>query len=534
MTEAETPSWQYSLLDEPWIQVLDDHGERRELGIIDVFTHVNTLRSLDNESVIQNVAIMRLLIAITYRALDPVLKDDWMTWYPDGFPSDKVVAYLQKHRNLFNMFDDKHPFLQEPDIVPNKGIEELGASGLMKNELSGDGALFAFRRGDAASVLSFPEACRRLVTSMQFEVKGIHSSYQGASAVRPVASKTLTASSSMVWMQEDNLALTLLMNTIPLDSDVFSDLTPDAQGNLTAGIPSWELGAIGAKQFNNKAPVAPQSVMDVLTWRNRRMHIYDAGDCVRNAIVTEGIPMDVASALPYDTMSAWESGVNKKSEPYIRPLRYYEDQERQYWKGLRSFIERNFGSSNKNVSPARVISWGEELMNDGVLPSSHIADTNILTLVYDSNGSSLKNAIHDYVPIPIHDVNDDDARQDILNAMKVAQEVGLAYGAFIISCRMSMGERPLNETSYTARETAGASLYARMEPLFYEWIQGDKDMGEWFHSIQRTTLDAAEEYMKSLPVSAYYGKMVDNERFSAAKALNILKGILHKKKKEIS
>lgn len=531
----EVSQQQYSLLDEPWIQAIDIHGESKSVGLIDVFKQSNTLCSLNNESVIQDVAIMRFLISIVYRALDPVLKEDWDEWYPNNFPSDRIIEYLLKNEHLFNMFDKTHPFLQEPGIVPSKKIDDLGTSGLMKNEMSGDGALFAFRRGEAANKLPFDMACRRLVTAMQFEVKGIHSSYKGASAVRPVASSTLTADASLVWMQEKNLALTLLINTVPLDADVFSDLQPDANGNLTAGVPSWELAPIGTAIFNNSMPVAPKSVLDVLTWRNRRMRVYDAGGYVKNAIVTEGIPMDTGHASAYDTMSSWQTLINKKTKgAFIRPLKYYDAQERQYWKGMRSFIESNFENPRNNVVKARIINWNEELMDDGILPASRIADTHILTLIYDSNGSSVKNAIHDYVPIPIHDIHDDDIRQDIISALKIAQDTGVAFGSFIISCRMAMGERPLNPSLYSAKEAAGASLYAKMEPLFHEWMQGDKDVIEWFQMIRKTTMDAANEYMKSIPVSAYYGRIVDSKRISASNSLNILRGILHKKEKEIS
>lgn len=524
----------YSLLEEPWIHVIDMHDNEYDMGLLELFRKSDSLSTLKNESTIQDVSILRLLISIVYRALDPVLESDWESWYPNNLPIDRIISYLHDNEYAFNMFDDRHPFFQEPDIVP-KDIDKLGTSGLRKSEMSGEGALFAFRRGASADSLSFDMACRRLITSMQFEVQGNHSTYHGANEKIPHAAKTLPSASSLSWIQGDTIASTLLLNVIPLDSDTIMDsIMPDEQGNISAGIPSWETPPIGDKEFNNKMPLAPHSILDVLTWRNRKIHIYDGGGKVGNALVTKGIPMDIGAAAAYDTMSSWKIIMDKNtSKTAIIPRQYHRDQERRSWQGMRTLLESNFKPSDDS-KPARIFARSEELINNGILPLTYIADVHTLTPIYDSKGASLKNVIHDYLPLPIHDIQDDYIRETILKAITIANDVGVAYGRFIIGCRMAMGERPLHDTTYTAREAAGAPLYAKMEPLFQDWIRGDKDLSAWCGTLREITLHSAEYYMKSLPISSYYGRMVNGERISAAKSLNILRGTLYNKERENS
>ena len=54
----------YNLLDEPWICVMKENGEVKELSLMDVLLHAHQYRRLAGELPTQDVAVLRLLLAV--------------------------------------------------------------------------------------------------------------------------------------------------------------------------------------------------------------------------------------------------------------------------------------------------------------------------------------------------------------------------------------------------------------------------------------------------------------------------------------
>ena len=88
---------EYSLLTEPWLKVVTKNGEVKNYGLYGLFENLDNVSSLLVDVEMEDPAIFRMLLAIMYRALDPVLVDDWKTWWSEGsLPVDRILDYLKE------------------------------------------------------------------------------------------------------------------------------------------------------------------------------------------------------------------------------------------------------------------------------------------------------------------------------------------------------------------------------------------------------------------------------------------------------
>ena len=122
---------EFCLLDEPWIKVLDEQNVTREVSLIDIFTNAHRYKRLAGETVTQDAAILRLLLAVAitvfyrYRAdgcEDCVLEYDdpeeeilnrWSEYWDSGvFNANVFQEYLENYRERFYLFHPETPFWQ--------------------------------------------------------------------------------------------------------------------------------------------------------------------------------------------------------------------------------------------------------------------------------------------------------------------------------------------------------------------------------------------------------------------------------------
>ena len=121
MTDAATPESsaslpEFNLLDSPWVPVRYLDGSTDELGLLDVFDRAAQIEGLAETSPPNLVALYRVLLAITHRALTLHLcrwtDRDRARWYAQGLPSGAVADYLTHWRDRFWLFHPEHPFMQ--------------------------------------------------------------------------------------------------------------------------------------------------------------------------------------------------------------------------------------------------------------------------------------------------------------------------------------------------------------------------------------------------------------------------------------
>ncbi|NEE32097.1 type I-E CRISPR-associated protein Cse1/CasA, partial [Streptomyces sp. SID7982] len=111
----------FELVSRPWLPVQYADGSTGELSLRDVFARAADIRRLVGDLPTQELALLRLLLAILYDACDeadgrsagaPATLEDWEALWesPDSF--DVVAGYLDRHRDRFDLLHPERPFFQ--------------------------------------------------------------------------------------------------------------------------------------------------------------------------------------------------------------------------------------------------------------------------------------------------------------------------------------------------------------------------------------------------------------------------------------
>ena len=125
----------FNLLFEPWILALDKYGEVKELPLLDIFRDAHNIKQLAGELPTQDVAVLRLLLAVLYCVFteydvggepNPLRGDiDGLSrweelWKLRQFPYEVIESYLMKYKDRFYLFHPETPFYQVANLRNRK------------------------------------------------------------------------------------------------------------------------------------------------------------------------------------------------------------------------------------------------------------------------------------------------------------------------------------------------------------------------------------------------------------------------------
>lgn len=118
----------FNLVDEPWIKAVASDGTECTYGLKELFSKAHELSFLAGETELQNVAVLRMLVAISitvmYRYDSKGHREDltnrkeaisrFRALWEHGRFTDSVTGYLQTWHDRFDLLDEEHPFYQVP------------------------------------------------------------------------------------------------------------------------------------------------------------------------------------------------------------------------------------------------------------------------------------------------------------------------------------------------------------------------------------------------------------------------------------
>lgn len=513
-----TPSPAFSLLHEPWVPVELDDGTNTELSLEQVFSRPSRIRRVVGESSPQRYALLRLLLAVFWRAHfnDASLRgstspDRFGNWWADRFEAipeheadRESLAYLERHADRFELFGPT-PFMQVAGLATPSGHY----SEVRRLVPEAESDFFALRAGDGLAALSFAEAARWLITVQSYDYSGIKSGAVGDPRVKagkgyPIGTGW-TGMTGGVIIVGANLAETLLLNTVA--PQVFAATAADDR-------PPWEREPDTAAQ---RPSTQPTGACDLVTWQSRRILLHTDGDAVTGALVSNGdqIP-DAGANIQADPMTPYRYSRNKSKKGrtvyYPRP----HDGERTVWRALEPLLMRD-GIVNHHLrkgdeppkAPA-TINHLHALRSEGLLQESALVSVELISVVYGSQSASVREAVHARLDFPIQVLDGDDPRivHTIFTAARQAQECATAFGQFAGQLLQAAGGE------YEFRADRANELLNSLEPEFQSWLSRvapdrlDAHLHDWFETIERILRAQAVVLVQSAGPAAMIGRTV--------------------------
>lgn len=464
----------FSLLDAPWLRVLDREGTVREVGLLEAFEKAHELRRLLGNTASEEAALLRLLTAILYRALpapgpSEERSEQWNRWWTAAtLPIAQINDYLEKHRDRFDLFGVT-PFMQVADLDAGK------TSGLVKliPDAPDGEPYFTVRSGPALTALSFAEAARFLVHSQAFDPSGIKTGAHGDGRVKggrgyPIGTGW-SGSCGLLLAQGVTLKDTLLLNLVLS--------IPSKKGDH----PVWEVArgpitAQAAGDMSPPQPTDPRGPADLLTWPARRIRLFTEDDQVTDVLLCNGDPIHGRNRHQTEPHCAW-----RRSEPQEKkhgvPVVYMprtHDPARALWRGLQGILPHTVTGGKvrdggPNSMPPKVLEWIAELVIHECLPKDYPVQLRAIGIEYGPQSSTIAAVVDDDVVLPSAVVADEVLQQHVVAAVDDANHSARALADLARNLARAEGStdaHTLDGHAMRAFETA----YAALDLEFRSWL----------------------------------------------------------------
>lgn len=541
MTQHPQTLRSFNLLDEPWIICTTNDGSAT-LSIRDIFDGNATPVAVLGDSPTQDYAVLRLLLAIFWRAQHQSVtkllstkagRQDfrWEDWFVDKRQAliddgrdESVLDYLSQYESRFDLLHEETPFMQVAGLHTKKGT---------MNEVSrivpdAEHNYFTMRTHDGRSRLSLSEAARWLVHTQAYDYSGIKSGAEGDPRVKggrgyPIGTGWSGMTGGTV-IRGSTLLETLLLNSTP--EAIYLDNADDH--------PVWEREPDTPSQRNDRAgklakPDAPypHGPADLATWQSRRIRLFTEGDSVVNVLVSNGdqIP-DAGKNIYGDPMTPYRYSPNqsKKGVEAYYPRPY--DTTRTMWRSLDALIATNSdpGFGEKNLAPKRPSNLENLSAVAEDQGTEETADLHIVSMEYGPQSSTVSTIVSANMGLPLHLLQDDSLsaahRQYVRDAAEATKDAAISLGWFAGQLKVAAGGE------YVFDADAADRLYTVLEPKFLTWLRNldASEMGKeatgWQFEIEKQVLHIVDEGIRGAGQRALVGRVVDAQEDDSGRIVN--------------
>lgn len=529
MTETST----FNLLDEPWIMCMDGTNQQVALSIRDIFSGRGGARKVVGDSPTQDYAVLRVLLAIFWRAHALDIAEaygsdwddfDWPEWFDElreqlvGEQRDDVVLnYLDAYEDRFDLLSPTAPFMQVADLHTKSGATRPVS--FIVPEAADN--FFTMRTAEGRESLALDEAARWLIHAQAYDFSGIKSGAEGDSRVKggkgyPIGTGWTGRTGGTVVFGSGGLLETLILNTPPS-----AVLDSEEGGAVSTDTPVWEREPDTAAQrpgSNDDIGSVPHGAVDLATWQARRIRLFFEDERAVQVLVSNGdrIP-DAGKNVMGDPMTPYRFSPNqsKKGQTAYYPRPY--DPTRTMWRALDALIalEDDPGfDNNKNKAPKRPrnLSNLADLEADGYLDKNAL-DLALVSMEYGPQESSVASTFIATIGLPLVVLRADDTGRRVRNAVRTSAEktskAAISLGWFAGQLLVAAGG------DYEFGTSTADRFYARLEPLFLSWMSrlssdaAETAQVEWQKQVREQVLRDARELLRGAGTKAIVGREID-------------------------
>jgi len=524
----------FNLVTDPWLKVIEiQSNQERTVSLTELFENSQNYRQLAGEMHSQDLAILRLLLAILTTVytrfdatgelyswlekaatnelrVDQEMYDDngqhdllatWKSLHQAGHFSEAVVQYLKQHQERFDFFGEQ-PFYQATTedydaLVPEnkrvaagKGQVSIKQINRRVSESANTPAIFAPKSGGAKNEIQLDELVRWVIAYQNFT--GVTDKTKVVTAEKFSNPAGWLYRLNPVFVKGASLFETLMLNLVLIDTR-----KNDAEYVLQR--PVWEYPTVHDYVEMRKKQILPDNLAELYTAWSRLLHI-EWRDSGQPAIFSAGIPMFAADSALIEPMTTWR--LDKKTNEYRPAL-----------KGLQSVgiaMWRNFGQYVKvkqadDIHEPGMVIWLRKLKKEHLIARNAPLILNSIALISDGNATSQSPAVELIDDMQLQaDVLFDPEIADywptrIEGVIEQTQTVGKDYYHFAsdIATIRNVETRPF-------ASALSAKFYDRLNEPFKQWLAGltgeddrDEKINLWKDQLKEITTQAVADVMQS-------------------------------------
>jgi CRISPR system Cascade subunit CasA len=467
----------FDLVSEPWIPVRWLDGRPDELSLRDVLARSSEIGGLRGELPTTTVAVLRLLLAVLHRGLDPTGRpiDRWARrWRADTLPMDEIDAYLERYHDRFDLLHAERPFLQVADLQTAKGTS--GDLLPLIADVPNGAQFFTTRAGRGVARLDYDEAARWVLHCHAYDPSGIKSGALGDPRVKggkgyPIGTGWVGTIGS-VFVEGRTLRETLLLNLV-LQRRNGDPVQPSTDSAVWEGDP-----LASAPQALAPAVHLPKGPAELLTWPSRRIRLAHDGNAVTGALISNGDRLEPRDQF-LEAMTAWRRSTAQENKlksavPVYMPRQH--DPARSVWRGLGTLLPASPTTSAADGQPSLpplVLQWlfriqGED---EDLLPANYPLRTRAVGVTYGSNNSVIDEIFDDALMVNVVLLGEagQSLRNTAINAVSAADETATAVAGFAANLQAARGNSD-DESLSRARQTARERFFFSVDALYRSWL----------------------------------------------------------------
>ena len=510
---------EFNLLDEPWIRVMTEDCTVVERSLMQVLFNSHQYQRLADELPTQDVALLRLLLAIlqtVFYRVDPEGEDDpiedraaairrWQAlWNAGRFPVQPIRTYLETWKDRFWLFHPEHPFYQVPAAAVGTKFKASKLNGEL-SESAHKMRLFPLRDGEEKETLSYAEAARWLVTLIGFD--------DSASTKKETGTGTGWLGDRVnVYAIGENLFETLMLNLVFLK---------DGRYVWAENMPAWEQPTMTTAK-KREIPL-PDNQAELLTLQSRRLILSREENRVTGFSSTGGDFFGKEGRVNAfsEQMTLWRAGKTPKNAvPQFVPASV--DPWRQMWRDFEVILGRR-----EDTHIPGVVAWLTELRRKNVIPRKyvHIASVGV---TYDSKKGSIADIISDHLDFQMSLLDAAGELWIVLvgGEIHLIDKVARALGALAEGLYLAQGgqlDGAGKKARQSQRDEGMRLLYAAVDLPFREWLahigaqHGDDENTRaqeqqcWRSIVFRIADNLGREMVRDAGTAAFTGRWIVNE-----------------------
>lgn len=541
---------EFNLIDEPWIRVMDKNCEIEEVSLTDAIVNAHNYKSLKGELPTQDVAVMRLILAVLHTVFsrfdedgnESQLEDDeedaedrWKSyWENESFSEKTVKEYLEKWHERFWLFHPERPFFQVANLKIGTDYDASKLNGEV-SESSNKIRLFSSYSGEEKEFLNYSQAARWLLYLNAYDDTSSKPTTEGkkkAGGSLPSPGIGWLGKLGLIYIEGNNLFETLMLNLAVINNDIVQ-----YKQN-----PIWEHEFVSSEERTEI--VCPDNLAELYTIQSRRILLNRTEKGVVSYKLLGGDFFEKENAFS-EPMTVWRVPKgDSKSDDKSTPKRH--DSTKQLWRNFSSFYSLKLSDERKNQR-AGIINWyANHIYGESLIDSDYTLKTVITSVEYGDKDFFVKNVYSDSLSMhsAILTKLGESWRNDIELEIERCEKITFAVSNLARNLYIADGGSDNPKDTEASRENAKAQLYYRLDMPFRKWLNSinpeiedtdycDDKKKEWHENAIKIAISYGNELVNNASETAFIGHMVSDkngkkEMCSAPKALNIYKGQVNK------